>query len=163
MKFIKPTYTVVFADKENIFKYRNKLIDPFNSNNFQTKEDNIESVLRNSELFNKRANSNRHNTSSSKQKVEKKQINNYTHVNNSPKKFEYLNKTKKISSIKSPQKSLQEKKSTFEIDNIINWLEDLNIIKTDSIQLDDIPAVCSSGIMLADIINRLEGVRLIFI
>jgi hypothetical protein len=40
------------------------------------------------------------------------------------------------------------------------WIVDLNLIKENAIKLDDLPAICCNGVLLADIINRLEGVYL---
>lgn len=38
------------------------------------------------------------------------------------------------------------------------WIIDLGLLKENSIQADDIPNLCCNGVLLADIINRLEGV-----
>jgi hypothetical protein len=34
----------------------------------------------------------------------------------------------------------------------------MNIIKENAISVDDLPAICCNGVLLADLINRLEGV-----
>jgi hypothetical protein len=38
------------------------------------------------------------------------------------------------------------------------WISDLNIVKENAIKLDDLPAISCNGVLLADLINRLEGV-----
>lgn len=38
------------------------------------------------------------------------------------------------------------------------WLIDLGILKENSIIADDLPNLCANGVLLADLINRLEGV-----
>jgi hypothetical protein len=43
---------------------------------------------------------------------------------------------------------------------IFYWITDLNIIKESSVKYDDIPLICCNGVLLADLINRLEGVIL---
>jgi hypothetical protein len=40
------------------------------------------------------------------------------------------------------------------------WLIDLNILKENSINLEDLPKLCANGVLLADLINRLEGVSI---
>jgi hypothetical protein len=39
------------------------------------------------------------------------------------------------------------------------WLIDINILKENAIKVDDIPLLCTNGVLLCDLINRLEGVR----
>ena len=46
---------------------------------------------------------------------------------------------------------------------ILHWLININIIKDGAILIDDIPRMCANGVFLGDLINRLEGVILIFI
>ena len=44
------------------------------------------------------------------------------------------------------------------------WLVDLNILKENAIKVDDIPLLSTNGVLLCDLINRLEGViRFIFL
>ncbi len=50
----------------------------------------------------------------------------------------------------SPSTSLKNK--------IYFWLIDLNFLKENSIQVEDMPKLCANGVLLADLINRLEGV-----
>src|SRR5690606_33251996 len=38
------------------------------------------------------------------------------------------------------------------------WIVDMNLIKENAIRTDDLPAICCNGVLIADIINRLEGV-----
>jgi hypothetical protein len=39
------------------------------------------------------------------------------------------------------------------------WLTDLGILKENSIKADDLPNLCANGVLLADLVNRLEGVK----
>ena len=59
----------------------------------------------------------------------------------------------------SKELNCKNKNLFFGNDEIILWLEDLNIIKPNTLKLEDLPSICSTGIMLSDIINRLEGVK----
>lgn len=194
IKFVKPTYTVVYCGKERICKYRNRLTDPFNINiNLKDEVEIFGNILKNSELY-----SNRKKISKLKQikvsdSVEKKKIN-FEMLSNSKsikfskkifndnlKNMDYLNNNDErdfnseedlskgrnryrtmVSSNKinkGAEKELSEKKqSKFTIEEIIPWLEDLEIIKYSTISLDDLSAISSNGILLADLINRLEGV-----
>jgi hypothetical protein len=38
------------------------------------------------------------------------------------------------------------------------WLIDIDILKENSVKVDDIPYICANGVLLADLVNRLEGV-----
>jgi len=203
LKFIKPSYTVVYCDKEKIFKYRNKLTDPFNLNNLiNSDEGNFGNILKNSELFmkrNKRSLSKKKKSKKSKlrslsrkkslspikTKNSSENILNQKSKNFSPKTFKrnpsqniskissnskifgedfkihnkqlYI-KEKKTNSVKKFNREFPEKKGCFGFEEIIPWIEDLNLIKSNSLSLEDLPEFASSGILLADLINRLEGV-----
>jgi hypothetical protein len=37
----------------------------------------------------------------------------------------------------------------------------MNLIKENAIRTDDLPTICCNGVLLADVVNRLEGVRFI--
>ena len=50
-KIIKPTHAIVYAGKENLFKYRNKIYDENNSQTFFKENNSIESIIKNSEVF----------------------------------------------------------------------------------------------------------------
>jgi len=206
IKFVKPTYNVVYCDKERICKYRNKLIDPFNfNNNLKEEVENFGNILKNSELYTKRNKSsfslnkvknNAHfsklktnknvdslennkitieNLSSSKSnKFSKKikdensndmnyKINNKKNIDSGDDLPKGRNRHNKNVSLKKLNQRADiefcdKKQSNFTSDDIIPWLEDLDIIKSNTITLDDLSAISSSGILLADLINRLEGV-----
>ena len=172
-KIIKPTHTVVFAGKENLFKYRNKILEENNTYTFFKDTNSIESIIKNSEVFSKRKNTNDDNSYS----AEKNLVTNNSVKNLKRNSNEKLNKNSKIilrrqySSNNSKEnkilkntnglienKNRIDKLKAFTQKDIINWLEDLNIIKPNSLQLEDIPSICSNGVLFADIINRLEGV-----
>ena len=38
------------------------------------------------------------------------------------------------------------------------WIVDMNLINENAFRADDLPAICCNGVLLADLINRLEGV-----
>ena len=38
------------------------------------------------------------------------------------------------------------------------WIVDMNLIKENAFRSDDLPNICCNGVLLADLINRLEGV-----
>jgi hypothetical protein len=42
--------------------------------------------------------------------------------------------------------------------SVYDWLIFLGIIKENCISINDLPRYCDNGLMIADIINRLEGV-----
>lgn len=205
IKFIKPTYTVVFCDKERIYKYRNKLIDPFNfGNNLKNEVASFENILKNSELY---TNKKKRNSSVNKicnnidiskrknckeaesseknkalfdnvatpknknkysQKINKINLNNNFNSNEakSGKEIELekirIKNDDILGSYKERNPNLrdvsQKKHTNFTQEEIIPWLEDLNIIKPNTICFEDLPAACSTGVLLADLINRLEGV-----
>jgi hypothetical protein len=69
---------------------------------------------------------------------------------------ELINFTKNLNSNSQISSTLKNK--------IYFWLIDLNILKENAIKVDDIPLLCTNGVLLCDLINRLEGViRFIFL
>jgi hypothetical protein len=40
------------------------------------------------------------------------------------------------------------------------WLIDMGILKENAIEVDELPNLCANGVLLCDLINRLEGVRI---
>jgi hypothetical protein len=205
---IKPTYAIVFAGKENLFKYRNKITSTsFEGNNnfqkFQTfsKENNsIENIIKNSNVFMKGINkekdkefekdfniktkSIKKNEIDNNNKIKEKLNNNLikknkgnefylsnkllnngsankkNNNNNNKNSNNYSNSNEKFTynNDKDNKPIKTEKKNLFSEKEIINWLEDLNIIKPNFLKLEDLPNFCRDGVLFADIINRLEGV-----
>jgi len=41
---------------------------------------------------------------------------------------------------------------------LLDWLVDTNLFRENTIKVEDIPEVFENGVILADLVNRLEGV-----
>jgi hypothetical protein len=87
--------------------------------------------------------------------VEKFEKNEKSFINNSQEK-ENINKNIPVTLLLNNQ---QEELSTTLKNKIYFWLIDLGILKENSIKADDLPNLCANGVLLADLVNRLEGVK----
>jgi hypothetical protein len=77
-------------------------------------------------------------------------------INNNSQEKENINKNIPVTLLLNNQ---QEELSTTLKNKIYFWLIDLGILKENSIKADDLPNLCANGVLLADLVNRLEGVK----
>lgn len=143
-RFIRPTNPIVNVDFSNYHKYQPNM--DFIKNSVAISKKSI--TKHGSQLINKTEKSpdkkiEKDNKPDSQQFQEKFNQEKYNQEEESNHSF-YTKNTSNISS------SLKNK--------IYFWLIDLNILKENSIRADDLPSISANGVLLADLINRLEGV-----